>query len=131
MKVLSVRQPWAWAIIHGGKDVENRTWRSRHRGPLLIHAARTVDYDDTEDMVRLVQATTGEDPDRIWGRYTVGLRVGAVVGVAEMVDCVESHESPWFYGPFGFVFRNPRSFFPRRLRGLPGIFETDAFEVAL
>ena len=39
MKCLSILQPWAWAIIHGGKDVENRTWRTAYRGPLLIHAS--------------------------------------------------------------------------------------------
>lgn len=38
MKVLTVRQPWAWAIAHGGKDVENRATLWRYRGPLLIHA---------------------------------------------------------------------------------------------
>lgn len=40
MKALTVQQPWAWAIIHGGKDVENRTQLWRHRGPLAIHAGR-------------------------------------------------------------------------------------------
>ena len=40
MKVLSVRQPWAWAIIHGGKDVENRNWYTSFRGTLAIHAER-------------------------------------------------------------------------------------------
>ena len=35
--VLTVRQPWAWAIIQVGKDVENRSWPTKHRGPLLIH----------------------------------------------------------------------------------------------
>lgn len=34
MKALSIRQPWAWLIIHGGKDVENRTWHTKHRGAL-------------------------------------------------------------------------------------------------
>lgn len=39
MKALTVQQPWAWSIIHGGKDVENRTTLWRYRGPLAIHAA--------------------------------------------------------------------------------------------
>ena len=45
MKALSVRQPWAWAIIHAGKDVENRTWGTRYHGPLLIHASKNYDRD--------------------------------------------------------------------------------------
>jgi ASCH domain len=36
---LSVRQPWAWLIVNGVKDNENRSWRTDHRGPLLIHAS--------------------------------------------------------------------------------------------
>lgn len=47
MRVLTVRQPWAWAIIHGGKDVENRVRNiaGDYRGPVAIHAAQTVDID--------------------------------------------------------------------------------------
>ena len=45
MKALSIRQPWAWAIIHAGKDVENRPWGTRYRGPLLIHASKTLDQE--------------------------------------------------------------------------------------
>jgi hypothetical protein len=43
--VLTVRQPWAWAIIHAGKDVENRGWTPRRTGRLLIHAGKGVDKD--------------------------------------------------------------------------------------
>lgn len=38
IKVLTIRQPWAWLIVHGYKRVENRTWNSHHRGELGIHA---------------------------------------------------------------------------------------------
>lgn len=38
MKGITVQQPWAWAIIHGGKTVENRTQMWTYRGPLAIHA---------------------------------------------------------------------------------------------
>jgi ASCH domain len=42
-RLLTIRQPWAWAIIYGGKDVENRSWLTKHRGPLLIHAGSAFD----------------------------------------------------------------------------------------
>ena len=45
MKTLSVRQPWAWLIVYGGKDIENRSWRTPYRGPLLIHAGKRIDQD--------------------------------------------------------------------------------------
>ena len=41
MKALSVRQPWAHLIIHGAKRIENRTWSTDWRGPLLIHASKS------------------------------------------------------------------------------------------
>jgi ASCH domain len=49
--VLTVRQPWAWAIIHGGKDVENRSWRTKYRGPLLIHAGSAFEPDGYETVM--------------------------------------------------------------------------------
>lgn len=47
MKAITVRQPWAWAIMHGGKDVENRTRNiaGSYRGPLVIHTGLRYDFD--------------------------------------------------------------------------------------
>jgi len=39
VKALSLRQPWAWAVVHAGKSIENRRWNTRYRGDFLIHAA--------------------------------------------------------------------------------------------
>ena len=44
VKVLSVRQPWAWLIVAGLKDIENRTWKTDYRGRLLIHAGKEFDW---------------------------------------------------------------------------------------
>lgn len=43
MKVLSIRQPWAWLICAGYKDVENRDWRTNYRGRILIHAPKKIE----------------------------------------------------------------------------------------
>lgn len=45
MKALTVRNPWAWAIIYGGKDVENRSVRTNHLGTVAIHTAKAVDTE--------------------------------------------------------------------------------------
>jgi hypothetical protein len=42
-RALSVRQPWAWALMVGLKPVENRTWATNHRGRLWIHASTRWD----------------------------------------------------------------------------------------
>ncbi|MEV8338507.1 hypothetical protein [Leucobacter sp. NPDC077196] len=49
MRILTVRQPWAWAIIYGGKDVENRVRNvaGDYRGPVAIHAG--AEYDREAD----------------------------------------------------------------------------------
>ena len=44
MLCLTILEPWASGIVFGTKRVENRTWRTRHRGPLLIHAGRSRRY---------------------------------------------------------------------------------------
>jgi hypothetical protein len=78
MKALTVCQPWAWAIIHAPKRIENRTWRTSHRGPLAVHAGLSQ---------RLVR---GNLPDGTRVRV-FELVYRAIVGV---VDCVPVGESP-------------------------------------
>lgn len=56
MKALTIRQPWAWAIVHGPKRLENRDWPGcSYRGPILIHASKNVgvvdEFDNAVDTV--------------------------------------------------------------------------------
>ena len=48
MKALSIRQPWAELIVAGLKDIENRTWRTDYRGPVLIHAGMKIEPIDAD-----------------------------------------------------------------------------------
>mgnify|MGYP001114609934 CR=1 FL=1 len=51
MKALSIRQPWAWLIVHAGKNIENRSWRSHYHGRFLVHAAKGMtrqEYDEAK-----------------------------------------------------------------------------------
>jgi ASCH domain len=90
VKILSIRQPWAHLIAHGSKNVENRSWRTRYRGPFLVHASSNIDREVCREL--------GIDPAK--------LQTGGVVGIAEIADCVEDHGSRWFEGPYGFVLRH-------------------------
>ena len=92
MKILSIRQPWAYLITQGSKNIENRSWRTNYRGPFLVHASRKVDRRGCQDH--------GLDPSK--------LQTGGVVGIAEIVDCVQEHQSQWFIGPYGFVLKKRR-----------------------
>src|SRR5829696_3543555 len=82
MKAVSIHQPWAWAILHAGKDVENRTWRTHHRGPLLIHAARSRKSYNRQDAAQWPALYGVELP--AWTELTTG----AILGVVEVIDCV-------------------------------------------
>src|SRR3546814_18926401 len=50
MKALSIRQPWAWLITQGFKDIENRTWQTKFRGQFLIHASKGMTKDEYESV---------------------------------------------------------------------------------
>lgn len=121
---ISIQQPWARLIVNGVKDVENRTWRHKHRGPVLIHASRKTD----ERAAMAIR--TGFHPvtlERLDGAARLGfdldLEAGGIVGVADLVDMVENHASPWFVGPIGFVLQNARPLPFMPMNGALGIFK--------
>lgn len=116
---LSIRQPWAWLVINGHKPVENRTWSSRYRGPLLIHAGKQMAADAREAIDLAVGLVAEALPD--WTK----LPRGGIVGRVEMVDCVEDHPSMWFFGPYGFVFERAEPLPFRPLRGQRGFWDVE------
>ena len=129
IKSLSIRQPWAWAIIHAGKDIENRNWATKFRGPVCIHAAKGMTRDEYDDANEFIWRAIGR-VDQAWLDRWLGvtaapvlLERGGIIGVAEIVDCVDASESPWFMGRYGFVLANvrPVPFIP--VRGSLGFFD--------
>lgn len=83
---ITIRPPWSWAISHGPKRIENRSWTRSYRGPLAIHAGKN--WDTVAEYNRHV--------DQAWraaGHTTPGPRpghsqvaLGAIVAVADLVD---------------------------------------------
>jgi len=117
MKALSIKQPWAWLIINGGKDIENRSWPTKFRGRVLVHAAKGMtlkEYDEAVDIVKQI------NPQIIVP--SLPLQRGGIIGSVEIVDCVRQSESPWFFGPCGFVLRDPKLLPFRPLKGALGFF---------
>ena len=53
LKALSIKQPWAWLIVNGWKDVENRSWNTHYRGRVLIHAGKTMDNLGLETIAQI------------------------------------------------------------------------------
>jgi hypothetical protein len=99
MKALSIRQPCAWLIVNGYKDIENRTWSTDFCGRVFVYAGKRVKqgaFPEERDYIR-------ESRINIPG----AIPLGAIVGEVMFLDCVDSSSSPWFCGPFGFTLCEP------------------------
>jgi len=120
MKVLSIRQPWAWLIINGYKDIENRTWSTSFRGRFLIHASKT--YDGASQAFDWI-LTHFPHLRGVIPACKHSYNRGGIVGKATLTDCVTEHNSPWFAGPYGFVIADARHVEFIRLPGRLGFFE--------
>lgn len=94
MKALSIRQPWAWLIAQGYKDIENRTWPTRFRGRVLIHASKgmtRVEYEDVAEFVRDINRTNLVERNGVQPIVLPAfdqLKRGGIVGVATVDGCV-------------------------------------------
>jgi hypothetical protein len=96
LRALSIRQPWAHAILHLGKDVENRPMSRKHRGRILIQASKTTTNDERAAARKL-------------GLDSKGLVRGAIVGDVEIVGCVRNSKSKWaIRGQWHWLLKNPR-----------------------
>lgn len=108
MAALSIQQPWAWCIMQGYKGVENRSWNTKRRGPILIHAGKKLDmegYRWIADNFPLLPLPEPQDFERggIVGMASIAGVVEAPFVVALLRDGRRKEITNWFTGPFGFV----------------------------
>ena len=119
MKALSVRQPWAWLIVNGYKDIENRDWFTKFRGRIWIHTGvhrvTKAEYEEFEDDCRNFGVKRYPCIDEF--------KTGGIVGSVEIIDCVTKSKSYWFQGKYGFVLENARLARFRPVLGLLNFFE--------
>lgn len=102
---LSVRQPWAWAIVFGHKDIENRTIPAvKHGmkpGRIAIHASKGMTQDEYEMTREFMERNEVECP------HPSELVRGGIIGAVTVTEIVAESESPWFFGPRGLVLTDP------------------------
>lgn len=129
MRILSVRAPWWWFIFHAGKDIENRDWKwpPSYRGPLLIHASKTIIKrdvrEDFEAGRRIVSQLGYSYSGPVVNGETFQAVAGCIVGRVDLVDVVTESASPWFFGRLGFVLRNPMLLKPIPFKAGLGLLE--------
>lgn len=124
VRVLSIRQPWAWLIVNGYKDIENRDWYTNVRGPLLLQTGQRWDDDMRgQDAVDFFKEVHGID-------VPLDLPTGGYVGITNLTDCVRQSDSKWFVGDFGLVMKDSRPCRFKRARGQLGIYGVPWSDVA-
>lgn len=145
MKALSLRQPWAWLVVHGGKTIENRKWQSHYRGRFLIHAAKGMTKSEYVAVVNWLHERGLDDVARALP-FPEALDRGGIVGAATLIDvvppcrrrnvdakelCAEElcfgHDHRWHMcEQYGFLLRDVRPLLFRPVSGALGFF--GAFE---
>jgi hypothetical protein len=125
MRALTILQPWAEMIARGVKRVENRTWRTKYRGPLAIHAGKSMAWMESEDAAAWPERY-GVDMPR-----ADALTFGAIIAVAELVDCVGVENLPaelrghaFASGPWCWVLTGARRIEPIVCKGAQLVWTT-------
>lgn len=104
---LSIKQPWAWLIVNGYKDLENRSTLKNFRGDVLIHASKGFDKDWMNKLYpefsllidTIFDESYMEEPD---------FEKGGIIGIATITNSITQSSSYWFSGPNAFVIENAR-----------------------
>ena len=106
MKAITIKQPWASLIVHGIKDIENRSWRTDFRGRVLIHSSAKGDIAKFKCLQPNQRLKVLNTP---MGRIGFNdLPFGSIIGSVEIVDCVQNHPSIWAdKGIYNWVLANP------------------------
>lgn len=125
--VLTVRNPWAWAIIHAGKDIENRTWRITTPVTLLIQASRKFGRDE-DAALRSLQALGVTPASQL---LSMGdFHNGYVIGKVDVTACDPgTSRSKWAVpGLWHWKLENPvAAALPFPVTGRAGLFRPPAY----
>lgn len=139
MKALSIKQPWAWLICKGFKDIENRgSHLSRYIGlkelpsRIYVHHGKRWDAIHAREIFSLLKKAhaelTYEELLQWWGpecNRTDGM-FGEIIGEVDITGCVEKSDSPWFVGKYGFTLATPVLYDkPIPCKGKLGFFEPE------
>lgn len=135
MIALSIQQPWAWLIVNGYKDIENRQWKypPSYRGRILIHASKQVDraaLADFFDPSYSSHKAHWQEPLHHMPKSSREYARGGIVGIAILVDVVTKSNSPWFHGYWGFVLKDARPLPFCSLPGRLGLFEVASSQLS-
>lgn len=129
IKALSLKQPFAWLIANGYLLVDDRSWGTQYRGPILIHASKGL-YKEYYQYIKSETDIPIPDQDK--------LEYGGVVGLAKLVLCSKpgalpagisreqrAHFSGVHHSYYGFLFEDAMPLPLMPCAGKLGLFEID------
>ncbi len=127
VKCISVRQPWATLLVLGVKPVENRTWSTKYRGELYIHAGKAYDKEDV--FYEIVEGLSAADRQKLNDAGIVKLSqigFGAIIGSVNLddivTDCTHKYANQEL-GTFHWMVTARSLVFPVPWKGQLGLFE--------
>ena len=129
MKCITLRQPHASQVAAGIKIIENRTWTTNYRGPLLIHAGSGLDCDRSEyDLIVKTAAEFDKVELPTWAELCA--RRGHILAQVDIIDVFHEDNIPdtyrgrWdLHGPWCWVLGNVRRVEPIPAKGKLGFWE--------
>lgn len=96
MKAITIKNPYAYLIMNGYKDVENRTWRIKYRGSILIHSAKEMAKGyDYNPKLYLGCSQYSAIEQRHKKELMSVMQNGYILGCVTLKDCVRDYESIW------------------------------------
>ncbi len=110
MRAFAVRQPFTWLIVNGYKTTEYRSWPTKFRGLVLIHASLKLHAD---------AAHVVWDCEQVGIPLPKAVETGGIVGVVDVIDCLPTAE-----GGYGFLLADARPLGFHPFKGRLGFFET-------
>ena len=127
MKVITIKQPFASLIASGLKEYEFRTWRTKYRGEILIHAGLGVDKKAMEKFKHL----------------NLEYPKGCIIAKVNLADCIkiddnarkmlkEKNELVYSniientdWNGYGFRLENVEKIIPINIKGKLSLWEID------
>ena len=112
LRVITLHRPWAWAVAHLGKDIENRTWVCpiQPGQPLAIHAGKKWDADGADWIMRQGFSLPPKDD-----------HPNGIVAIATFQGNFEASDSRWFFGPVGWALTDVVAIAPIDCKGQQGL----------
>lgn len=105
MKTISLWQPWASAIAAGLKTIETRSWETKYRGPLAIHASKRWTNAERLFWLEHVSADLPENIENRDAFRKIGILdgdlipKGVIVATCEIYACISTNEDPMLVAP--------------------------------